>query len=76
MVVDKSLTPHQAYLAMFAFLEQYWQRGSSEDIAALLGSLSLLADGASADPALVSDWNLAVESALTGNVDARLRLSK
>ena len=74
--MENLLTPHQAYLAMFAFLEQYWERGSSEEIAALLGSLSLLPNGESADPASVLDWNKAVELVIAGKVDARLRISK
>jgi hypothetical protein len=61
---------------MFAFLKQYWERGSSEEIASLLGSMSLLADGGSADPAQLSDWNKAVELALAGEVDAQMHLSK
>lgn len=74
--MERSLTPHQAYLAMFAFLEQYSHRGSGEEILSLLGSLSLLADGHSADPAIASDWNRAVELVLAGKVNASMRLSK
>jgi hypothetical protein len=36
------LTPNEAYLAMFTFLQNYWQRGHSSEVGALLGSLPLL----------------------------------
>jgi hypothetical protein len=68
------LSPEQAYLAMFAFLQNYWERGRSDDIAALLGSMSLLADGTPADQALATDWKDAVRVAVAGRVDANLGL--
>ena len=74
--MDKSLTPQQAYLAMYAFLKTYYERGNSDEIGGLLGSLSLLQDGYPVDRAYVSDWNEAVEAALSDRVDATLRLSK
>lgn len=61
---------------MFAFLKAYYDRGQSDEIGGLLGSLSLLQDGSPADPAYLSDWNAAVEAALSGRVDATLRLSR
>ncbi len=68
------LTGHQAYLAMFAFLETEWRRTQSPDIGGLLGSLSLLHDGSPADPAVIEDWKAAVARALSGSVDATLRV--
>lgn len=47
----------EAFQAMAAFLERYWQRGRSEEIAILLGSLAAQPDGRPADPALAEDWN-------------------
>ena len=46
----------QSFLAMCKFLEMYWERGRSEEIAVLLGSLALQEDGEFADPALWEDW--------------------
>jgi len=71
-----NLTPRQAYLAMFAFLDGYWRRGKSEEIGALLGALSLLENDRPADPALAADWDDAVRLALADSVDARMRLSE
>jgi hypothetical protein len=70
------LTPEQAYLAMFSFLEGLYERSKADDVGALLGSMSLLPDGRPSDPAFVEDWRLAVEAALTGKVDAAMRLTK
>jgi len=67
---SQALTPEQAYLAMFAFLQNYWERGRSDDIAALLGSMSLLADGKPTDRAIASDWNEAVRIAVSAKLDA------
>lgn len=65
-----------AYLAMFDFLEQRYQSTRSDDIGALLGSMSLLNDGGTADPALWSDWLTSVRKAQRGAVDALLELKR
>jgi hypothetical protein len=57
------LTEEQAYRAMYFFLAAHWERTGSPDIAALLGDLSLLADGASADPAAIGDFKEAIAEA-------------
>jgi len=72
---NKILSKKQAYLAMFTFLEAYYERGKSDEIGVMLSSMSLLADGGSADPAFLSDWDDAVERVLSGDIDANLRLS-
>jgi hypothetical protein len=58
-----------AYKAMFKFLDEYYKRGKSDDIGALLGSLSLLNDGKSADPSMMDDWDEAYVEALKGSDD-------
>lgn len=58
------ITSRQAYLAMFEFLRRYQERGPTDELGAMLGSLSLLADGNSADPAMISDWNDSVVAVL------------
>jgi hypothetical protein len=70
------LTPNEAYLAMFTFLQNYWERGHSSEVGALLGSLSLLPDGKPADAAVTSDWNEAVRAALSGTADINLKISR
>ncbi len=68
------LTSQQAYFAMFAFLVEEYKLTGSDEIGSLLGGMSLLANGAPADSAVVEQWDLAVQLALAGDVDADLRL--
>lgn len=70
------LTDKQAYAAMFHFLEQIYLRTKSDDLGGLLGSMSLLQDGLTADPAMLKDWNKSVEYALSGYKTPQLKLSK
>ena len=67
------LTSQQAYLAMLALLEEEFKLSGADEIAILLGGMSLLADGGPADPAVQEQWDLAVKLALAGEVDAALR---
>ena len=60
------MTDKQAYAATFYFLEQMFLRTGSDELGALLGSMSLLADGGTADPAMAKDWQAAVDYALGG----------
>ncbi len=62
---DLRLTKQQAYFAMFEFLRCHYERGPTDEIGALLGSLSLLPDGTSADPAYLDDWAEAVSAVLS-----------
>mgnify|MGYP000205072832 CR=1 FL=1 len=52
------LSPEEAYAAMYAFLDAYWERGgrSAEELAILLGGMAILPDGSPADPALWAEW--------------------
>jgi hypothetical protein len=63
-----NLTEHEAYVAMFAFLERRYRLSGSHDLAALLGSMGTLSDGGTADPAAWGDWIEAVEAARAGTV--------
>ena len=67
------LTREQAYRAMFEFLEAYWERGKSEEIAMLLGAMALQPDGHTADPAQWSDWLAACEKILRESVGKKPR---
>ena len=71
-----NLTEQQAYLAMFAFLEAEYRLTSSDEIGALLGSMSLLPDGSPADPAVKEQWTEALATALGDRVDATLTFTK
>jgi hypothetical protein len=69
-----SLTEKEAFLAMFAFLEGYYETTKSDDVGGLLGGLSLLGDGSTADPAYWQEWQEAIQKVKNGRVDARVRL--
>jgi hypothetical protein len=63
----KELSTNEAYKAMVLFLDNYWRLGgkNSDELAGLLGSLAILPDGSSADPALMEDWKRCVNEVLT-----------
>lgn len=65
-----NLTEEQAYLAMFSFLEAEYLLISSDEIGGLLGSMSLLPDSSTADPAVKDQWREAVARALNGEVNS------
>lgn len=52
------LSPEDAYAAMYEFLDAYWKRGGrlSDDLAILLGELTVLQDGMPADSAMWPEW--------------------
>jgi len=50
------LTETEAYEAMVAFLDKYYELTGADDIGGLLGSLRVIADGRPADPAMWQDW--------------------
>jgi hypothetical protein len=68
------LTEEQAYAAMFNFLEQHYRRGETDVIGVLLGSMSLLRNGGTADPAMADDWKNAVAFVLGGGKTPFLEL--
>lgn len=55
----------QAYEAMFEFLRGLYSRTKSDDLGEFLGSMELLQDGTTRDPALWYDWIRAVEKTST-----------
>lgn len=61
MTTTDELTSSEALDAMIEFLSAYWERGKSEEIAMLLGSLARQHDGKPADAAMWQDWIAAVE---------------
>lgn len=56
--MDQQVDLHTAYLIAHQFLQHLWERGgrTSDDLASLTGSMSLLPEGGSADPAMIEDW--------------------
>lgn len=51
-----------AYRMMFQFLEDRYNRLPSDDLGNLLGELTLQRDGKPNDPAVVAEWERAVEA--------------
>ncbi len=70
----ENLTPELAYQAMYEFLVNLYQRTKSDELGSLLGSMSYLADGETADPAIWKDWMLCVNKILVDQGDAQLKL--
>lgn len=70
----KTMTDKQAYTAMFHFLKQLYERTKSDDLAGFLGDMSMLENGSTADPAMLHDWERAVEYALRGGEPDPLKL--
>lgn len=60
------LSTMQAYRAMFRFLEAYFERGGSDEIAMLLSGLAINEDGRPMDPAAWDDWLTAIYQARGG----------
>jgi hypothetical protein len=56
LAMNVQLTTMEAYAAMYAYLEIFYARTKSDDVGGLLGSMSLLADGSTADPAILKEW--------------------
>lgn len=50
------LNKKEAYLAMYYFLEGFYERTGSDDVGALLGSMRLIGDENTMDPAAWEDW--------------------
>lgn len=57
---SQNITTQQAYAAMLAFLEDYYERTNSDDIGALLGDLQMDENNVPFDPAVVNDWQIAI----------------
>ncbi|MFS2067274.1 hypothetical protein ACEN9D_00735 [Pseudomonas sp. CT11-2] len=70
----ENLTPELAYLAMYEFLVDVYKRTKSDELGSLLGSMSYLADGETADPAVWKDWMRCLNEVLAGQGDAQLKL--
>ncbi len=69
-----NLTEKEAYAAMFTFLEQLYNWTKSDDIGGLLGDMSILPNGDTADPAIWHEWLECLSKAKQGKVDTSFRL--
>ena len=69
-----TLTVRDAYAAMFAFLEGLYRRTKSDDLGTLLGGMSLLEDGGTADLAYWAEWKTAIRKEKTQKINLALDL--
>ncbi len=60
--MKSKLTALQAFNAMTKFLDIYYEQTVSDDVGSLLGDMSFLRDGETADPAAWLDWMRALET--------------
>lgn len=72
--MDEQISTKRAFLAMYSFLEELYTKYEFDQLGGLLGGMSLLADGSTADQAVWLDWLRAVERVKGNQVDATLRL--
>ena len=72
--MEIDLTEKQAYMAMFRFLEILYETTGEDYLGGLLGDLSLLEDGSSADQAMLISWKKAVHDVVNNKVDVQFRL--
>lgn len=61
---DLKLDHVEGYLSMYAFLDLLWERKdeSWDELAEMLGAMSLVGDGLPADRGYVQDWDEALEA--------------
>lgn len=71
---ELKLTKNQAFLAMYSFLDEYYQLTKSDDVGGLLGSMSILLDGKVADPAIQEDWDEAIKKVMSGKINTELQI--
>jgi hypothetical protein len=56
----RTLTPEQAFKAMFYYLDAYWRRFQQAEVRDVLGDIQPAEAGTSSDPAAWEDWLLCV----------------
>ncbi len=71
---EKKLTELQAYNSMFKFLDEYYKKIGSDLMGWLLGSLSFIIDGGTANPAFWDEWGDAVEKILQDEANEKQQI--
>lgn len=71
-----SITVLEAYSAMCKYLERVYELTGSDEVGGLLGSMSLLPDGQTADPGSWSDWVQSVAAVKAGEAAVELSLAR
>ncbi len=72
--MESLLTPKEAYAAMHLFLCELHDKAGYDQLGCLLGGMSLLEDGTTADPGYWHDWLRMVEKSKGQNPDLGLHL--
>ena len=67
-----TLTEKEAYEAMYAYLLKIYEITKSDELGELLGSMSTLPDGKTADPAIWNDWVKCIDDVKQGKVNTSL----
>jgi hypothetical protein len=69
-----NLTEKEAYAAMFAYLVAVYEKTQSDDLGGLLGDMSTVGDGETADPAVWHEWLRCINQVKQSKVDTSLRI--
>lgn len=69
-----NLTEKEAYAAMYAYLVTVYDRTQSDDLGGLLGDMSTVGDGETADPAVWHEWLRCVNQVKQSKIDTSLRI--
>jgi hypothetical protein len=56
---------------MVDYLDEYYKRGLSDDVKALLDGMQLEADGTSVDPTALNNWDKSIDKILKQNPRVR-----
>lgn len=70
-----TLTEKEAYTAMYAFLCKVYDRTHSDDLGGLLGDMSTLDNGETADPAVMHEWIECIKQAKKGHISTGMELT-
>lgn len=70
----KRMTEEEAYVAMYAFLENWYQLTRADALTILLGSMSMMSDGRPMDAALWQDWMDAIDKMESGQVAIKMAI--
>lgn len=73
---EDKLNIRDAYMAMYKFLENEYELTGSDDIGGLLGGMSLLGDGKTADPSAWENWLNSISKVRQGDSYIGLDLNR
>lgn len=69
-----NLNEKEAYAAMYEYLSTVYDRTQSDDLGGLLGDMSTVGDGETADPAVWHEWLRCVNQVKQSQIDTSLRI--